>query len=241
MTQITDRLRGLLRLSLLAVLLPVSGVAQELPPPVPPQPQLQPPPPPPVTDVLYFVAENGTSVGPFNMAQLQGRVATGGLRADSQVWTQGMTDWVAAGTVAALAPLFAAAPVQPPEPALDYSAFIAGSWETSGPVTLGDATGNARTVTTYKPDRSFEVFSQGEFSNWQGPFQTRITGQGTYTVHTIANGQFELRLTGTQVFEILGFGSGGQVSAYSPVFRLTVIDQNTIRTETGEIVRRIGF
>lgn len=105
------------------------------------------------------------------MAQLQGRVATGGLRADTRVWTEGMAEWANASTVAALAPLFAAAPPPPPEPEVDYSAFIVGAWETTGPVTLGSDSGTHRSVLTFKADRSFELFSQGNFSNYQAPYQ----------------------------------------------------------------------
>lgn len=243
MTETTTPQRAALCMAALVCLLPLPGLAQDLPPPLPPQPEQEvvPPPPPPVEEVLYFVAEGGAAAGPFNLAQLQARVATGGLRGDTKVWAKGMAEWVDAGTVDVLAPLFAAAPPPPAEPALDYSAYIVGAWETTGPVTLGSDSGTHRTVLTFKSDRSFDLFSQGSFSNYQGPYQTRITGQGTYTVHTLGNGRFELRLTGTQTFEILEFPSGGQVSAYSPVIQLTVIDQNTVENGTGQISRRLGF
>jgi len=231
--------RAAMFLVALACLLPLPGMAQGVPPPLPPRAQV-PPPLPPVNEVLYFVDEAGSAAGPYSMAQLQGRVATGGLRADTRVWTEGMTEWANAGTVDALAPLFAAAPPPPPEPGVDYTAFIVGAWETTGPVTLGQDSGTDRTVLTFKTDRSFDLFSQGNFRNFQGPYQTRITGQGTYTVHTLGTGRFELRLTGTQHFEILNFPSGGQVGAYSPVIEVTVVDQNTLRSSSGQVSRRLG-
>lgn len=239
MTRTTTLRRAALCMAALACLLPIPGMAQDVPPPLPPRPD-GPPPLPPVAEVLYFVDDGGTAAGPFNMAQLQGRVAAGSLRTDTRVWAQGMAEWVNAGTVAALAPLFAAAPTPPPEPQVDYHAYIVGSWETTGPVTFGPDRGTDRTVLTFKADRTFELFSQGEFSNFQGPYQTRTTGQGTYSVHTLGSGRFEMRLTGTSTLQILGFG-GGAVADYSPVFQLTVIDQNTVENARGHYSYRLGF
>jgi hypothetical protein len=62
------------------------------------------------------VAVNGQSAGPFNLPQLQQMAAAGQLTAQSQVWTQGMPGWAAAGTVSDLQGLFGAAAGAPPPP-----------------------------------------------------------------------------------------------------------------------------
>ena len=74
------------------------------------------PPPPPAA---WHVAVGGATQGPFAIAQLASGVASGEITAETLVWTAGMQGWVAAGTVPALAALFASqqAPPPPPPPA----------------------------------------------------------------------------------------------------------------------------
>jgi len=76
---------------------------------------LQPPPPP--QQVLWHVAENGATLGPFDEAQLAEWVRAGRLRRDGLVWTTGMAAWTPAGEVARLAALFGPAVPPPPPPA----------------------------------------------------------------------------------------------------------------------------
>lgn len=85
------------------------------------QPQQAPPiqgnattPPPLPTAVQYMVAINGQQYGPYNMQQMQQMAQSGQINSSVLVWTQGMPQWATAGTVAELAPLFAATP--PPIP-----------------------------------------------------------------------------------------------------------------------------
>ncbi|MBI3511617.1 MAG: SPFH domain-containing protein [Bacteroidetes bacterium] len=79
--------------------------------------QNTPPPPPPM--MQFFVAVNGAQQGPFDMAALQGMVASGALKKESNVWKNGMAGWLPAGQVAELAALFTAVPppMPPPPPA----------------------------------------------------------------------------------------------------------------------------
>ncbi len=70
-----------------------------------------PPPPPPVQ---YFVSVNGQQSGPFGGDQLQQLIVQGQLNKQTYVWKTGMANWVAAGDVAELAPLFGAVPPPPP-------------------------------------------------------------------------------------------------------------------------------
>jgi membrane protease subunit (stomatin/prohibitin family) len=85
------------------------------------QPQQQggyapPPGPPPLPQSQMFHAEiNGQAVGPLTMDQLRQYASAGQLNPNSNVWANGMPNWVAAQTVPALAGLFAP-PAPPPLP-----------------------------------------------------------------------------------------------------------------------------
>jgi membrane protease subunit (stomatin/prohibitin family) len=82
---------------------PAAGgtAAQAGPPPLPAQEQ-------------WFLGVDGAQQGPFDAAALAGRVASGGLTADTLVWKAGMAQWATAGDVPEVAALLAAAP--PPLP-----------------------------------------------------------------------------------------------------------------------------
>ena len=71
--------------------------------------------PPPIPNaVQYMVAINGQQYGHYNMQQMQQMAQSGQINAQTLVWTQGMPQWAAAGSVAELAQLFMATP--PPMP-----------------------------------------------------------------------------------------------------------------------------
>lgn len=71
--------------------------------------------PPPIPGAAAFhVAINGQQAGPFDMAVLQQQANGGSLTRATLVWKAGMAQWVAAGEVPELAPLFASVP--PPVP-----------------------------------------------------------------------------------------------------------------------------
>jgi membrane protease subunit (stomatin/prohibitin family) len=79
------------------------------------QPAISTPPPPPIPQgKRYFLAIDGQQTGPFSMIELQHRATSGQLTRSSLVWTQGMSDWTAAGDLAEFAALFATLP--PPLP-----------------------------------------------------------------------------------------------------------------------------
>ena len=71
-------------------------------------------PPLPPSAWAFHVAVNGQQSGPFDMAALQGQIASGTLTRDSLVWKQGMTAWGKAGDQPEIASLFASVP--PPLP-----------------------------------------------------------------------------------------------------------------------------
>jgi len=70
--------------------------------------------PPPLT--AYYVAANGQSTGPFDMQTLAKMVTEGTLNAQTMVWATGFANWVQAGTVQDLAPLFVQQTPPPPPP-----------------------------------------------------------------------------------------------------------------------------
>ncbi|MEM6647591.1 MAG: SPFH domain-containing protein [Bacteroidota bacterium] len=84
----------------------------------PQQPQAQPPQqaaPPPVPQMKsFFVAVNGQQTGPFDMVTLSQQVQQGQITRETLVWTNGMPQWAAAGSVPELAQYFGAVP--PPLP-----------------------------------------------------------------------------------------------------------------------------
>lgn len=71
-------------------------------------------PPPLPNAALYMVAVGGLQYGPYNVQQMQQMAQNRQIDANTLVWTQGMPQWVAAGSVAELAQLFMATP--PPVP-----------------------------------------------------------------------------------------------------------------------------
>jgi len=63
---------------------------------------------------MFHVAVGQSQTGPFDMAALQGQVASGQFTRASLVWKTGMAQWSKAGDVPELAALFASVP--PPVP-----------------------------------------------------------------------------------------------------------------------------
>ena len=74
-------------------------------------------PPPLPAASAYHVAINGQQLGPFDLNTLQGHATSGTLKRDSLVWKAGMAQWLKAGDVQELAPLFSSVP--PPIPGAD--------------------------------------------------------------------------------------------------------------------------
>jgi membrane protease subunit (stomatin/prohibitin family) len=71
-------------------------------------------PPPVPTEARFYLAVNGHQTGPFTKAEVRAKIGHGEITRDSLAWTAGQRDWVEAGDVAELAPLFAQTP--PPLP-----------------------------------------------------------------------------------------------------------------------------
>ncbi|AHH18056.1 hypothetical protein NONO_c32690 [Nocardia nova SH22a] len=79
------------------------------------QPQGQQPPPLPGQQ-QFHIDLNGQAAGPFPIDQLRGYVSSGQLTAQTNVWTNGMQAWTAAGQVPALQSLFSGPPPLPGTP-----------------------------------------------------------------------------------------------------------------------------
>lgn len=71
-------------------------------------------PPPIPGSATYFVAVGGQQTGPFDIQTLAAQATAGRLTPQTLVWTQGMSQWTAAGQVPGLAAIFANVP--PPLP-----------------------------------------------------------------------------------------------------------------------------
>lgn len=71
--------------------------------------------PPPVPVTAYNVAVNGHATGPFEFSILEQMVISGQLTKDSLVWKLGMTEWIRAGMVEELKPMFSTIPPIPQE------------------------------------------------------------------------------------------------------------------------------
>lgn len=73
------------------------------------------PPPPP--SVLWYLAVNGQTKGPFTTEQMAAGIASSEVKSDSVVWFAGMQTWTPAAQVPQLAGYFAAVTPPPPPPA----------------------------------------------------------------------------------------------------------------------------
>jgi hypothetical protein len=71
-------------------------------------------PPPLPGAVMFHAAINGAQAGPFGLDALAAKVKEGAISRETLVWKPGMANWTAAGQVAELQAVFAAAP--PPLP-----------------------------------------------------------------------------------------------------------------------------
>ena len=72
------------------------------------------PVPPSIPQERFHVAANGKATGPFDLTTLSSMVASRSLTPESLVWQEGMTNWIPAKTVPAIAALFNNGPTPPP-------------------------------------------------------------------------------------------------------------------------------
>ena len=72
--------------------------------------------PPPIVSSMWHVAVNGQSQGPYAIEQVVSAIAAGQVTKSTLVWTAGMANWAAAGSIPQLAGSFGP-PAPPPMPA----------------------------------------------------------------------------------------------------------------------------
>lgn len=70
--------------------------------------------PPPVATI--YTTQNGQTLGPYSIQQINDFVTQNTITKDSLVWKQGIQNWVAAGTLPELQPLFQQSNTPPPPP-----------------------------------------------------------------------------------------------------------------------------
>lgn len=77
------------------------------------------PPPPPIPDaVQYMIAINGQQYGPYNIQQMQQMAQSKQITVQTLVWTQGMPQWAAAGSIPELAQFLMTPPTPPVPPTI---------------------------------------------------------------------------------------------------------------------------
>ena len=210
-------------------------------PPAPPPtpgvtPPPPPPPPPPPQQLKVFYAVNGQVFGPFNKEQLAAKIAAGEINRQTMVWMEGMTDWQAAATVAAVAPLLTTAP---PKPKFDAAGYLAGTWESRSPGHFPDGTQYQYAgTTTYRPDGSLTGFGTITAQMQYGQFVMNMSVKGTWKVDVKNDNSFILTtnatITGTTV------GQPPKTETNNATTLLTVIDRNTVAGKDGTRSYRVG-
>lgn len=225
-----------------------AGGGGAMPPPAPP-PLVTgggavPPPPPPPVDLKIFVAVNGQTTGPFNEAQLKTMIAAGNLKPETLVWKDGMANWAAASTVAALQPLMVAA-----KPAFDAKGFLTGTWEARNlkvPLPGVPEGGLMSGTTLYSPDGTFQSFGtiRANVPNPMRPGTTnlmhmQIQSVGTYTVAVLSETRFVIQTDSTITMNV-GNGIPPSTEKVTGSQTVDILDRNTVRSEEGYVSYRIN-
>ncbi len=210
-------------------------------PPAPPPmigatPPPPPPPPPPPQELKIFYTVNGQTFGPLNADQLKAKIAAGEVGRQTLVWSEGMTDWQAAATVPAVAPLLVAVP---PQAKFDAAGYLAGTWEYSTTVALpGQGQAQVSESITFRADGTVTSFGNMVSQTSYGPFSVAISSQGTWTAETKTDNSFVL----TPNTQVTMSSSGGvpSVSQNTKPALLTVVDRNTMTGDSGIRFFRVG-
>jgi hypothetical protein len=219
---------------------PMQADAQGMPPAPPPVigavPPPPPPPPPPPRQLKVYYTVNGQTIGPLNEEELKAKIAAGEVGRQTLVWMEGMTDWQAAATVPAVAPLLV---VVPPESKFDAAAFLVGTWEASETIPLqGSGPAQLTMSVTYRSDGTATGFGTMTSQSNFGPFTMAISSQGTWTATAKTDTSFVL----TPNMQVTMTGPSGipSVNTNTIPTLLTVIDRNTVASPSGARSYRVG-
>jgi hypothetical protein len=215
------------------------------PPPLPVEPDVTedaggPPPLPPQAE--YYIGENGAQVGPLSEDELAERIADGRVTGRTLVWMEGMAEWQAASAVPEVAVLIAGTS-GPAAGALVPAEFIAGTWTTSGPMPIpGIGNTDASLTSVYNADGtvtgsgSLEATVPGTAG---GRVRFEVGIEGRWRVEPISDTSFRMILDGTTIVSAPSMGITDQRQPMrNQISTIEIIDENTIRDETGTISRR---
>ena len=207
--------------------------AQGLPPAVP---GAMPPPPPLALALRVFYTVGGQTLGPLNAEQLKAKIAAGEIGQQTLVWMEGMAEWQAAATVAAIAPFLAGVP---PALKFDATAYLVGTWEQVGTMPMeGIGQAQVQTSVTYRADGTLTGFGTVTSQSYYGPITLTISSQGTWTAQAKTEDSFVL----TPNMQVTTSGATGvpSTSANNTPVLVTIIDRNTVTTPSGLRSHRVG-
>ena len=218
---------------------PVAAPSAAAPPP-PPQASAVPRPPPP-PDILYWLAEAGTTTGPFGLQELRQRAQDGALTPETHVWTEGMADWERAAAVAEVAallpqaPAAAAAPAAPRGPEPD---MLHGAWISEGPMEVpGMGMAQTRINVEYRPDGSYAMQGTMTMSQQGMNFSVQVVSSGRWSATPGMTGQLNVTTNGQ--ISMSGPGMVPQTQSVNDTSAVEVIDRNTLRdVASGNLMRR---
>jgi hypothetical protein len=226
-----------------AAVLDIQGVtaqAQGLPPAPPAMPGATPPPPPPppppAQELKVYYSVNGQTFGPMNAEQLKAKIAAGEVGRQTLVWMEGMTDWQAAATVAAVAPLLTTVP---PQAKFDAAGYLVGTWESSETVPMQGVGQSQVTVSmTYRADGTATGWGTMVAQSPYGPITMTISAQGTWSAEAKTENSFVLS-PNMQISLSSPSGVPSTSTNNTPAL-LTVIDRNTVSAPNGARSYRVG-
>lgn len=185
-------------------------------------------PAPPPQGPSYYYIDAGKRVGPLPFAQIGKLVKSGRIKADTFVWTDGMSDWLPAGKVSRLAAILPKTPKGPPKlPDTNWKSFMAGTWNSEvsqqqqGIVTI------VRTTQTFSRD-----------GTWYGLFETSASSQGLQVppVTSQAQGTWDVKKVHGETFTITI-----TVNNQSETNKMKRLGPNLVRNESmGFEARRIA-
>ncbi len=212
-----------------------------VPPPLPVAPPPAPVPPPLPPEPVFYYDDHGKAAGPFDLADLQAKIAAGVIGPTTRVWKSGTNNWVAAKDLPDLSPSFAPAaatpaPILPPatgQPgaATDIRTFFVGAWETDGPAPPGTQ-GRSKMVLSLAQDGSVQGTYSVTFSGNGATVSVAVTG--TWNAAPLSDNLASLTL------HLIVHGANGQTENVNSTATLQIVDQDTLRDAAqGTITKRV--
>ena len=207
---------------------PPTPAAASTPPPLPPPPSLIPTPPPLPPESVFYYDDGGKPAGPFNLADLEAKVAAGAIRRDTLVWKSGTPAWVAAKDLPELSSTLSPATAAPAD---DIHSFFVGTWEVAGPAP-GVTDGIARMELTF-----------GQDGKVRGSYRVHVKGTAGSTVSIVTGEWSAKRDSDTQAdvsLNLLIHGPNGESQPLNSTSTVEILDNDTLRdTSDGTVTKRV--